>query len=353
MNFRNPLFIIGLAVIALIGYSLISLEQQKVVNVLNWDFYIGESTIDTFQSEYQTRVNYRIYDSNEQARDFLIQGPEQFDIVIPSDYMMTFMKDRGLLAEIDTNRIPNLVNVDKDVVQQFEDEGWLSSCVPYLFGSTGFAVDSTNVDLLPVDLSWRQLADDAQGEGIYKGKIVILDDFRQVLGSVLIELGYNPNTTDEQELEQAVRLLQDLKPSILEFSSDTGKERMLSGSAIIAFAWSGDALQVAEKNADWIYSVPSAGGLKFQDGICIPKGAPNLDSAYNFINHLLDEQVHKEIVITTKYLSTNTAALSQINGNLKSALETAATNNSPLYFVETLDDAGVQLYEKSWRRVKG
>lgn len=342
-----------LVMFIILGSVSWKLLNQPSLNVLNWDFYIGKRTLETYQTKTSVKVNYKIYDSNEQARDFIIQSPGIFDIVIPSDYMMDFLIKENLLHPLSLDRLDNLKNVSESAIKQFKKKGWLKYCVPYLFGSTGFAINRDEVKVSATQISWQMLARDAEGEQKFKNKLVILDDSRQVLGSILLELGFDPNSTKTDQLNEAVRLLQRVKPIVLEFSSDTGKDKMLNGEAWIAFAWSGDALQVAAKSPSWQYGIPASGGLKFQDGVCMPKNPPNIDSAYTFINNLLDENVHAEIVETTKYLTTNSKALAQLPIKQKEIQSKVAESKEPLYFVRDLGDEGARIFEKAWERVKG
>lgn len=324
-------------------------STRNTLNVLNWDFYIGHRTIPEFQKSRGIRVNYEIYASNEAARDRIRAAPGQFDIVFPSDYMMDYLIRSDLLEKVPEKGIPNANSaiLDEKAIEQFEKRGWSKFCVPYLHGSTGFAVNAAKIRVNPRDITWSWLASDR-----FNGRLLVLDDPRQVLSSVLLELGRDPSSTDVADLNDAVQILRRLKPKILEFTSDTGKERMEQGEASVAFAWSGDSLQVAASRNNWSYSVPKFGGIGFQDGICMPKSPPHKERALDFMNYLLDPDAHLDVIQTTKYLTTNRAARERAPQRLRAVLEGAAGFGGSLHQLRDLKDDELRRIEVAWAQVK-
>lgn len=333
-------------------FAVYHITQKPKVSVLNWDFYIGKHTIDSFQQEEGVSVDYKIYSSNEEARFFIEQSPGTYDIVVPSDYMIQNLIDSDLLSAIDLTSIPNVSEIEKDAISEFDKRGWLKFCVPYLYGNTGFAINTANIKGIDAsEFSWNYLIRDVEGEQKLKRRVVVLDDARQVLGSVLMENGWDPNNPTDEQLNKAVGILSRIRPLILEFSADTGKSRMLNSEVDVAFAWSGDSLQVKSKNPNWSYAVPNGGGIKFQDGICIPKDSPNKENAYKFMNHLLEKSVHLDIIMTTKYLTTNRAAKMSLKPAEKVTFKVSEPKN--MKFLESLSGKELTRFESAWERVKG
>jgi len=357
-NHRTPrwfsLFLVSLFLLAgFLFYRNRSPEttvtSNGVLNVLNWDFYIGEKTVPDFQDKNHVSVRYEKYASNEDALKKIAGAPGVHDIVFPSNYMIEVLRKSRRIERVDPSRIPNLVNIDPASRHlDFDPEEF---CPPYLFGTTGFAVNRSFVSstkLPDEEISWARLRDP-----LFKNRIVVIDDMRFVLGSALMELGFDPNTTSTKELDQAVELLRQVKPSIRAFTADTGKEALLSGDAWIAYAWSGDTLQVQTTNPNIKYVIPTFGSLRFQDGICLIADAPNKDNAYRFINHLLDAKVSAEITNYTHYGNTNAAAKNFIKSEI---LENPASFPSPevMQRLRFIEDIGVKLklYQDAWERVK-
>jgi len=347
------LVFVAVILVVLITILLVSGgTPRRVLNVANWDFYIGNDTIASFEREYDVRVNYDIYASNEDALALLRSSPGVYDVVIPSDYMIEIMRSEDLLTPLDHLRIPNLINVDpkfRGEQNYWDPEEEVSA--PYLFGSTGFAINRSFVD--EDSMSWSLLLADARGAQKYKNKVAILDDMRFVLGSVLLELGYDPNSIEPKQIDEAVQLLRAIRPLVRAFTADTGKDLLLNGDVWIAYAWNGDALQVQKVNSNVEYVIPESGSLRFQDGICIPSGSGRIDLAHKFINHVLKAEVNAEIVQHTRYGTTNVAAMPYIDDAIRtnSASFPLAEQLDRLRFIRDLGDS-LSLYERAWEQVK-
>lgn len=344
----------GLGVTALLLW-LVATRPSRTLNVLNWDFYIGNRTIPSFEEKEGIRTSYTLYASNEDALRMIRENPGVYDIVIPSDYMMDIMIKDSLLEPLDHSQVPNLTNVDPryrggnnywDTSEQF--------CAPYLFGSTGFAVNTALFQGASGSaMSWRALENDATGPQVLRNRVAIIDDMRFVLGSILLELGHDPNTTNADQINQAVALLKRIRPLVRAYSADSPKDLLLNGDVWVAYAWNGDVLQVQRHNPGVQYMIPTAGSLRFQDGVCIPKNAPHKEMAHRFINHLLDGTVHAEIVNHTWYGSTNAAARRAIDPSVLSNPASFPPDSvvRRLHFIRDVGNAAA-LYERAWAEVK-
>ena len=73
-----------------------------VVNVYNWGEYIDESVLTDFEEATGIKVNYQMYDSNETMYSKVSGGGAEYDVVIPSDYMIARMieEDAVRLAKV-------------------------------------------------------------------------------------------------------------------------------------------------------------------------------------------------------------------------------------------------------------
>ena len=343
--FINLVFIYSLSLL-IVGCGGCS-TKQKELNLFNWKYYIGDSTIAKFEKEYNVKVNLSYYSSNEECLASLKASKGNYDIVIPSDYMVDLMIKENLLSEIDLSKITNFKNIDTLFIgdrKGFDPTDKYS--VPYMFGTTGFARNKTKIQ--STIKNWNDFFVFSDSS-----KFTLLDDVRFVFGSLLMNYGYDPNTLTESELKQvAVEILKH-KKNLKAFTHDTPKEMLVNGEANLAYAWSGDVIQASYENPNIIYELPENGTLMFQDGICIPKNAPNTDIALLFINFLLRPEISAEITNTIKYGNTNKEARKYINSNIM---------NNPVVFppreyllkCKRIKDLGdkISVYEKHWNIIK-
>jgi spermidine/putrescine-binding protein len=272
-----------------------------VLNLFAWSEYVPQALLDGFTEETGIQVNYDAYSSNEEMYAKISAGASGYDLIQPSDYWVGVMSQQGLLEELDLSKIPNLANADPNLPYDLYDPGHKYS-VPYQWGSAGLAVNTEKITE-PID----SLMDLWNPE--YAGKIVLLDDERQVIGMALLALGYDPNTTDPDELDQAKELLLELVPGVKLFDSDTPSTALLTGEADIGLIWNGEGgIAHAENPAiDFIY--PKEGTIFWYDNMAMLQGAAHPEAAHAFMNYVLRPEVSLLITAEFPYSNPNAAAL--------------------------------------------
>lgn len=342
----NKLVLVGLIVVVLlVGYGMYTRPAQNELTVLSWDNYIGPNTLKEFEEKFNVKVVYEIIKSNEEALARIKANPATYDVAVISDYMVKVMNDEGLLEKIDASLVPNMGSISSAFRGSYFDAN-LESSVPYAYGTTGFGVNTKYFK--DETITWKQLADPK-----YKGKVTILDDSRYVLGSVLLELGFDPNTTKQSEIDQAVALLKTVTPNVQKFTADTPVDLMVSEGAWISYGYSGDIFQMNADNTDIKYMVPLYGTLKFLDNMLIPKDAPHATLAHDYINFILDPKVSADITNEIKYGNPNDAARAMIES---ATLENPAVfpTSSQLASSRYVEDVGenLSLYDQAWEAIK-
>lgn len=321
-------------------------EPQKTLNVYNWSNYIDKSVISQFEEEFNVKVNYDTYGSNEELLAKLMTGVSGYDIIVPSDYMIEIMIAEGLLAPLDHNNIPNLKNIDPRFLNLPFDPGNRYS-IPYMWGTVGIGVNTAHVTE-EID-SWEALFDPK-----YQGRIVMLNDMRETFGVALKLLGYSLNTTDPAELEAAKAKLLRQKPIVKAYESENIKNFLVSGEAWLVHAWPGDVLMAAEENPDIVYVLPKEGGTIWADNLAIPVKAPNKATAELFINFLLRPEISARLTEAIYYGNPNKEAWPLLSQEI---LEEPAVfpPDEALANSEWIQDVGeaTTLYDRLWTEIKG
>jgi spermidine/putrescine-binding protein len=272
------------------------------VNLFIWTSYMPESVIQKFKDETGVTVNVSTYSSNEDLLAKVKASNEGlYDIVVPSDYMVKMMASQGLLAELDAAGFENLKNLGAQYLNQSYDPGNKYS-VPFMGGVASFAV---NTSMVTEDITSASQLFNPE----YKSSIVMLDDFRAVIGMVAKSMGYSFNETDPATLDKISEKLMELKPNLKALDSDSPKSLMISGETPIGYMWNAEvALSIAE-NPDIKIVYPSEGCYMFMDNLCVLKGAKNADNAKKFIDFILRADVSKMISEEFPYLNPNTEAI--------------------------------------------
>ena len=118
----------------------------------------------------------------------------------------------------------------------------------------------------------------------------MLDDWQEVFALALIQLGLDANTTNTAEMDQALALLEQQKPLVRVYSTDT-TTTMSSGDNWIGQIWGADIYKIQEENENMVYYIPEEGGVRGSDTMAIFSGAKHPIAAHLFVNHMLDAQI--------------------------------------------------------------
>lgn len=273
-------------------------SYDGVVNVLNWSSYIPDSVISNFEKEYNIKVNYGTYSSNEELLAKVTSSKEgTYDVVFPSDYMVELMKNKKIIKPIDKNKIDNLVNINEQFLNQSYDPNNEYS-LPFL---STIVVIAYNTDKVTDNIMGYN---DLLAEK-YKNNVVLLDDQRIVIGMSLLSLGYDMNDTDKDKLKEAERWLLSLKKNIKAYDSDSPKTFFITEEVDLGIMWSAEAILAQQDNPNIKIVYPYEGHAISTDNYTILKGAKNEENAYKFINYLLRNDVSKQIVEEYPYISPN------------------------------------------------
>ena len=273
---------------------------SKELYFYNWSDYIAEDTIPNFEKRFGVKVIYDNYSSNDTLLAKLQSGATGYDIIVPTDYMVTTMLGLGLLQPLNLDNIPNVVNLYQRFREAPFDPG-NKYTIPWQWGTTGIGYNSAKVpDFKP---SWDMLWDEQ-----YKGRITMLTEIRDVFAVALFKLGYSPNTRDPKQIEEAKQLLIQQKPLLKHYTSDTYIDELASNDSWLSHGWSGDVFQAALENDAVKYAVPTEGALTWVDSMAIPKGAPHKYTAEVFMNYICEPEVAAAISNYVFYASPNEKA---------------------------------------------
>jgi spermidine/putrescine-binding protein len=339
--------------IAACGGGQSAATKSTELNLYAWSEYIPQKLLDNFTAQTGIKVNYDTYSSNEELQAKLQAGAAGYDVIIPSDYMVSILSKQGLIEKIDLAQLPNFKNID-DRFKNLEFDPGNQFTVPYQWGTSCLVVDTSKVTR-PVT-KWADLWDPA-----FAGKVVLLDDEREVIGMVLTTLGYDKNSTDPAQLEEAKKKFSELMPSIKLFDSDNPKQALLAGEVWLGQTWNGEASIAHSENQAIQYVFPEEGCTIWFDNLAIPKGAPHADAAHAFINFVMDAKNSVLITQEFPYSNPNKAALEELKTQdpalYESYMAFPATNPSAEELKKTaaIKDIGeaTALWDRIWTEVKG
>jgi spermidine/putrescine transport system substrate-binding protein len=274
-------------------------EEAKQLNFYNWTDYIADETIPTFEERTGIKVTYDNYASNDELFAKVSTGGTNYDIIVPTDATLVKLKHAEMLEPLDLSLITNLDNIAPRFRDAEYDPGNEYS-IPWQWGTTGIGYDPNQVGEEVTDWDGFHL------ESV-KGKSSYLDEARDAFAMALFALGLDPNTTDEDELDEAKDYLIDLKGNVQQITSDY-QDPLKNGELILAHAYSGDVFTMQADNDAVQYVIPTSGALSWVDSMAILKGAPHPKNAHTFMNYILEPEVGAALTNYIYYGTPNAAA---------------------------------------------
>jgi len=319
--------------------------SKEVLNVYNWGEYIDPEVLDLFEKEYDIKINYEIYPTNEDMYVKVSAQTSPYDILVPSDYMIERLIQQDMLQKIDVSKLTNYQYIDERFKNLSYDPNNEYS-VPYFWGTLGILYNTEMVSG-PVE-SWDILWDPA-----YEGKILMLDSVRDTMAVALSKLGYSVNTVDPDELEQAKQLLIEQRPLVLAYVVDEIRDMMIGGEAALAILWSGDSMDAMSSEPSLNYVVPNEGSNKWFDAMVIPKNSQNPDAAHLFIDFMTRPEISLMNTDYVGYSTVNAETLKLLDEETAQS-EVYAPSVAVLERCEIfndLDQAGLTLYGDIWTEI--
>jgi spermidine/putrescine-binding protein len=308
ISWRTPMAVLALAILASCSGEEKAAEPAVAapvtggeLNLFAWSEYLPQAVIDDFQTETGIQVNYEAYASNEEMLAKLTTGAVAYDLVQPSEYTVEAMVKAGMLVPLDKAQIPNLKNIGPEYYGLVHDPE-LTYSVPYMQGTVGIIVNTERIKE-PV----ASFADVFSAK--HKGKIVVLDDSREVVGWALSSLGIDANDVAAANLEKVKPVLAAWLPLVKVYDSDSPKTALTNGDVDLGIVWSGEgAILLNEYPGKFTYTLPSDGAHMFIDSLAIPTTVQNAAAAHKFIDYLLRPEVSVKISADFPYTNPNLEA---------------------------------------------
>ncbi len=274
---------------------------SKELNLFVWTEYIPPDIIDCFELVYGVKVNRDEFSSIEEMYAKFTTGGAGYDVVHASDNVVEPLIRQGKFQKLDKSKLPVMANFDPTYLNLSYDIGNVYT-LPYEAGTDAILVNTATVAAAPT--SWADL-----WNAEYAGRIVSIDDSRAVIGLTLLTLGYDVNTTDAKQLEEAKGKLAGLIANIKVFDSDSPKSVMIAGDADIGIIFSGEAALAQRENPALQYVYPTEGAIVWQDNYAIPTDAPHTDAAYAWLNYSMQDNLFWLMLRDFPYINPNRAAL--------------------------------------------
>ena len=291
--------LLAVAGVLLVGLAIFAGTRSggRTLRIYNAGEYIDPELIEEFEAEYDCKVVYETFDSNESMYTKIKSGAE-YDILIPSDYMIERLIKEEFLQPVNWNNIPNAKGLNKEIMGMPYDPDNTYS-VPYFVGTVGILYDTTIVDEKDLSEGWELLRDEK-----YKGQVYMYDSERDSFMIALKANGYSMNTEDYGEIEEAYRWLIEQRDSMdVVYAGDDVIDNMISGNKALAVVYSGDGAYIMVENENMDYFEPEEGTNEWCDAMVMTKDCRDEELAEAFMNYMLDPEVAERNSVFVGYTS--------------------------------------------------
>jgi spermidine/putrescine transport system substrate-binding protein len=323
--------------------------NAETLNLYIWSEYIDPALLKDFEKATGSKVNLSLYETSEDMLSKLQGGGvSQYDVVVPTDYLVPTMLKLNLLQPLNKALVPNLKNLTTRFQSPPYDPGNIYTAA-YQWGTVGLGYRRDKVkNFVP---SWRQIFDPKQQQGAF----VLIDDQRPMLGAAAVYLGFDLNTTNREQLPKIQQLLIETKRRSAGFIGGVGgKNQLLAGTATVAVVYSGDAIRATQENPNIAFVIPKEGSNIWVDNMVIPAKAPHATLANKFINFILDAKNGARLSNFNRYASPNQASLPMINPQDRKnpGIYPTPTVMATLNFNTPLKGAELRLLDAVWTNIK-
>ncbi len=357
--------LVALTLLAAMSVGSTVAQEEKVLHVYNWSDYIAEDTVASFEKETGIKVVYDVFDSNEVLEAKLLAGNTGFDVVVPSSDFLARQIQAGVFAPLDKSKLPNLKNMDPDIMKLLQDKDPDNAhSIPYLGGTTGIGFNPKKVaEVMGPDFkmeSWDAVLKPENLSKLSKCGVSFLNAPTEIFSTVLHYIGKDPNSTNAADYKEAGKLLATLRPHITYFHSSQYINDLANGDICVAIGWSGDVMQAkarateAKNGVEVDYVIPKEGALIFYDMLAVPRDAKHPENAMAFINYLMKPDVIAKVSNFVSYASGNKASLPLVDANIRNNPNIYPTDEMKpkMFTLKVLPQKVNREITREWTKVK-
>jgi spermidine/putrescine transport system substrate-binding protein len=288
-------------------------SHSETLQIYGWVNYTDDSLLKDFEAKTGIKVTVDTYDSNEAMfAKMQAGGGNAYSIIYPTDYMVTQMTDLKMLVALDPSRLKGIEGL-KDKWKNPVYDRRNGHSVPVAWGTTGLTYDPEKFG--GTIKGWADLW--SRKESLTR-RVTLINDVREVMGATLLALGHSLNTENPKHIKEAYDKLVKFKPAIAAFLTNGWEEQLASSDVLVSMAYSTDALTLMREQSNLRYVIPETGSSLWTDTVAIPKTAPNVDAAYEWINYMLSAETAAKVVERLKFATPNQIAFDKLPKSIKS-----------------------------------
>ena len=212
-------------------------EHGATLQVYNWVAYVNQDCVNNFAKKYKCKVEVTTFNTMNEALSKLRSGLS-FDVLMGATVdVLGQLIESKLVQPLNHSYISNIGQAWPDFTNPFYDQGWQYT-VPYTIYTTGMAWRKDLVHENPYTMvnPWAM-----PWQAKYKGRVAILDDYRESISLGLMKNGiFDLNTTDFNQIALSRKTLEELSSLVNVRIDNNDYTEVPDADTWIHHAWSGD-----------------------------------------------------------------------------------------------------------------
>ena len=261
-------------------------QEDRAINIMTWTELIDLKKIKEFETKTGIKVHLSYYDTNEEFYiRFRASEGKGYDIVIPSDYVIEWLRRDKLLKPLDKKKLTILDRIHPRLTHQFYDPHD-EYALPYSWVIFGLGVNTAFFNN-SIPESWSLIFD----AYVPRYKIAAPNVAREL---VCIAAQYMYHSIDEltnTQLSEIKNLLIAQKKWVEAYTELRTDYLLTSGSCPVVVSLTPLMKEVIENNEELAFITPREGTFSIVDCIVIPKHTQKDDLIYSFINFLYSKEI--------------------------------------------------------------
>ncbi|HVW22320.1 MAG TPA: spermidine/putrescine ABC transporter substrate-binding protein [Opitutaceae bacterium] len=347
MRWVLRIFFIALVVVAILFVpGTLYWRSRPVLRIYAWDGYLPPGLLNRFELANQVRIKLTTYSSNEELLARLKVSWDEFDVIMPSNYMVAQMVRYHLLERMNAESVPHIANLSLDTlngkVVPVGDEYY---GIPYLGNYAGIGYNKKLVTKPP--RTWSEFFS-ASSATVYGPRLSLLDEPRETIGLALLAMGFSPNSRDPGELDKVRQMLQaEDRAGAPTFVLEDGRELLERRRTELLATWSPEVALAAADDADIGYIMPADGSILTYDTLAVPSSSSHQELAMKFINYLLQPEIAREVTVYSGYFNSLRRDLDPLPSGLSLTPAFAVPPAGKSFVLTDVGDAQY-LYDTIW-----
>jgi spermidine/putrescine transport system substrate-binding protein len=293
----KPFAVLGFAVFASAATPLPA-KAAGTLNVLTWCDHEDPALLQPFEAANGVKVNFKDIGSTADALAILGQSkPGDWDVIVLDETDTGRLERMGLLAPLTKADYPFATIPAAIANPKLTSVDGTLYTVPEKFGYNTIAFNSAVVS--PAAMANIQAAWDPK----YKGRVAVYDYYVPEIQYAALALGLNPDKITPAEFPALKAKLLALKANAAMVGDVTTVQQALTTGAVDILVGGGEWVTagIQTDSPNLTYTIPSQGGIRWQQGLGIFAASTNKPLGVKFIQYILSPAGQAKLATSSCY----------------------------------------------------